>query len=208
MGSVLAATSNPTRTSPVKRGRFILDNILGTPSPPAPPNIPPLEASASAFTNHQPTLREVLALHRSQPLCASCHDRLDPPGLGLENFNALGLWRTTDHGQPITVNGKLVTGETFDNARELKHILASQHRTDFYRCLTEKLLTYALGRGLDYYDVGTVDQIVEQLQQNNGRFSVLLMGVVESVPFQKTRTATTVGAAQPDSPARDLAQMK
>jgi len=208
MGSVLAATSNPTRTSPVKRGRFILDNILGTPSPPAPPNIPPLEASESAFTNHQPTLREVLALHRSQPLCASCHDRLDPPGLGLENFNALGLWRATDHGQPITVNGKLVTGEPFDNARDLKHILATQHRTDFYRCLTEKLLTYALGRGLDYYDVETVDQIVEQLQQNNGRFSVLLLGVVESVPFQKTRAATTVGVAQPDPPARALAQLK
>jgi len=208
MGSVLAATSNPTRTSPVKRGRFILDNILGTPSPPAPPNIPPLEASESAFTNHQPTLREVLALHRSQPLCASCHDRLDPPGLALENFNALGLWRTTDHGQPITVNGRLVTGETFDNARELKHILATQHRTDFYRCLTEKLLTYALGRGLDYYDVETVDQIVAQLQNNNGRFSTLLMGVVESVPFQKTRAATLVGAAQPDPSERDLAQLK
>jgi len=143
---------------------------LGTPSPPPPANIPPLENSESAFTNRQPTLREVLSIHREQPLCASCHNRLDPPGLALENFNAMGMWREKEHGDPIEAAGKLITGETFDNVRELKHILATRHRTDFYRCLTEKLLTYALGRGLEYYDVQTVDQIVDQLEKKQRSF--------------------------------------
>ena len=205
MGSVLAVTSNPTRTSPVKRGHFILDNIVGTPSPPPPPNIPPLESSESAFTNHQPTLREVLSIHRSQPLCASCHDRLDPPGLALENFNALGMWRDAEHGEPIETKGQLITGETFDNVRELKHILATKHRTDFYRCLTEKLLAYALGRGLEYYDVQSVDQIVDQLEKNNGHFSALLMGVIESVPFQKSRAPAAVAENQSPKSSPHLA---
>jgi hypothetical protein len=201
MGSVLAVTSNPTRTSPVKRGLFILDNILGTPSPPPPPNIPPLENAESTVTSHPATLREALSVHRTQPMCASCHDRLDPPGLALENFNAIGIWRDTDRGQAIETTGQLATGETFHNVRELKHILATQHRADFYRCLTEKMLTYALGRGLEYYDVETVDQIVARLQQNDGRFSALVTGVVESAPFEKSRTSVTMGYNQsPKSP--------
>ena len=146
MASVLAVTSNPTRTSPVKRGLFILDNILGAPAPPPPPNIPPLEAAAAGLKNAHPTLREVLAVHRSKPECVSCHQRLDPPGLALENFNAMGIWREREFGQPIEPGGTLVTGESFKNVREMKHILATRHSTEFYRCLTEKLLTYALGR--------------------------------------------------------------
>jgi hypothetical protein len=180
---------------------------MGTPSPPPPPNIPPLESSESAFTNHQPTLREVLSIHRSQPLCASCHDRLDPPGLALENFNALGMWRDAEHGEPIETKGQLITGETFDNVRELKHILATKHRTDFYRCLTEKLLAYALGRGLEYYDVQSVDQIVDQLEKNNGHFSALLMGVIESAPFQKSRASAAVAENKPPKPAQHLADV-
>jgi len=207
MGSVLAVTSNPTRTSPVKRGLFILDNILGTPSPPPPANIPPLENSESAFTNRQPTLREVLSIHREQPLCASCHNRLDPPGLALENFNALGMWRDKEYGEPIEAAGKLITGETFDNVRELKHILATRHKTDFYRCLTEKLLTYALGRGLEFYDVQTVDQIVDQLEKNNGHFSALLTGVIESAPFQKSRAPAAVAENKPQKSAQHLADV-
>ncbi len=202
MGSVLAITANPTRTSPVKRGLFILDNILGTPTPPPPPNIPPLENSESAFTNHQPTLREVLSIHREQPMCASCHDRLDPPGLALENFNALGMWRDKDRGQPIETSGQLITGETFNNVRELKHVLATRHRTDFYRCLTEKMLTYALGRGLEYYDVETVDRIVDRLQADRGRFSSLVMGIIESAPFQKSRSSMTMAESDPAKPPR------
>jgi hypothetical protein len=203
MGSILAVTSNPTRTSPVKRGLFILDNILGTPSPPPPANIPPLEDSESAFSNHPPALREVLRLHRSQPLCASCHDRLDPPGLALENFNALGMMRDKERGQSIEAGGKLITGEIFQNIQELKHILANQHRSDFYRCLTEKLLTYALGRGLEYYDVESVDRIVDQLEKHDGHFSALLMGVIESAPFERRRASAVAADEAPPNPRRD-----
>jgi hypothetical protein len=200
-GTVLTVTSNPDRTSPVKRGLFVLSNILGTPAPPPPPNIPALEASESNFTNH-PTLRATLEMHRDSPLCASCHNRMDPIGLGMENFNALGMWRDRERGQPIDSTGKLVTGETFNNFRELRHILATNHRADFYRCLTEKLLTYAVGRGLEYYDTETVDKIVNDLEQNDGRFSVLLNDIITSAPFEKQRNrANTVFADSSESPA-------
>jgi len=186
-GSVLIVTSNPTRTSPVKRGLFILDNILGTPPPPPPANIPPLEASEKELDGRPPTLRETLEIHRSKPLCSSCHNRMDPLGLALENFNALGMWRDHERGVPIDASGKLITGEAFQGIREVKQSLVTRHRDDFYRCLTEKLLTYALGRGLEYYDVESVDRIVEQLEKQNGRFSALLAGVIDSAPFQRTR---------------------
>jgi len=186
-GAVLAVTSNPTRTSPVKRGVFILDNILGTPALPPPPNVPPLEAALAGLTNRVPSLRETLAVHRQNPLCASCHDQMDPIGLALENFNALGRWRDQEFGQPIDPSGQLVTGETFANIRELKRVLVRNHARDFYRTLTQKLLTYALGRSLDYYDAETVDQIVDRIEKSGGRPSALLAGIVESAPFQKTR---------------------
>ncbi len=202
-GTVLTVTSNPDRTSPVKRGLFVLSNILGTPAPPPPPNIPALEASESNFTN-QPTLRATLEMHRNQPLCASCHNRMDPIGLAMENFNALGMWREKERGQVIEPSGKLITGESFTNLSELKHILATNHRTDFYRCLTEKLLTYATGRGLEYYDVETVDKIVRDLEQNDGHFSVLLNDIIASAPFQKQRTqanAVFADSSESSSPA-------
>ena len=193
-GTVLTVTSNPTRTSPVKRGLFILDNILGTPPPPPTDVVPLLEEAEKEFKDREPTLREVLELHRSKPLCSACHSRMDPLGLALESFNALGLWREKERNQPIDPAGKLVTGETFSGIHELKRILAESHRADFYRCLTEKLLTYALGRGLEYYDVEAVDQIVARLDQSNGRFSALLAGVIESAPFQKRRNAAAAVA--------------
>jgi Protein of unknown function (DUF1592)/Protein of unknown function (DUF1588)/Protein of unknown function (DUF1585)/Protein of unknown function (DUF1587)/Protein of unknown function (DUF1595)/Planctomycete cytochrome C len=187
MASTLALTSVPTRTSPVKRGKWILENILGTPVPPPPPNVPDLEASKSKVADHEPTQREILALHRAAPLCASCHNRMDPLGLALENFNAVGMWRDRELGQPIDADGKLITGESFKGVRELKHILVTEHKDEFYRTLTDKLLTYAVGRGMEYYDVPTVDKIVENLDRNNGRFSALLMGVINSAPFQERR---------------------
>jgi len=197
-GSVLVVTSNPTRTSPVKRGLFILDNVLGLPTPPPPPNIPNLEDSDKPTDGRQPTLREVLATHRNKPLCASCHNRMDPLGLALENFNALGMWRETERKQPIDAAGKLVTGEEFHDIREVKRALATGHRLDFYRCLTEKMLTYALGRGMEYYDTETVDQIVDNLQKNDGHFSALLSGIIDSAPFQKRRNISSMrAAAQP-----------
>jgi hypothetical protein len=185
--SVLMVTSNPNRTSPVKRGQFILDNVLGTPAPPPPATVPPLEDSRKQFKDREPTTRELMAAHRSQPLCNSCHSRMDPLGLALDNFNALGMWRDSERGQPIDASGKLLSGEAFHDVRELKRILKDRHRLDFYRCLTEKLLTYAIGRGLDYNDVETVDKIVERLDRERGRFSALLLGVVESAPFQRRR---------------------
>jgi hypothetical protein len=194
--SVLVVTSNPTRTSPVKRGLFVLDNILGTPTPPPPADIPALEEAEKGVTDHEPTTREILAIHRGKPLCASCHNRMDPLGLALENFNALGMWRDSERKQPLEVAGKLITGESFEGIRELKKILRSERKGDFYRCLTEKLMTYALGRGLDYYDVDSVDRIVEGLAKDDGKFSTLIMGVVESAPFQKTRPPSPPGGAE------------
>jgi Protein of unknown function (DUF1592)/Protein of unknown function (DUF1588)/Protein of unknown function (DUF1587)/Protein of unknown function (DUF1585)/Protein of unknown function (DUF1595)/Planctomycete cytochrome C len=191
-GTVLAVTSNPDRTSPVKRGLFILENILGTPPAPPPPDIPPLEDAAKRSANKKPTLREALALHRQDAKCSSCHNRMDPLGLAFENFNALGRWRDKERGQPIDSAGKLITGEAFTTVKQLKHVLANQRRRDFYRCLSEKLLTYALGRGLGYDDVAVVDELVERLESKSGNATELLMGVVDSVPFQKTRRQPAV----------------
>jgi len=201
-GSSLVVTSNPDRTSPVKRGLFILENFLGTPAPPPPPNIPALEAVDKDFGDHEPTLREALQLHREKPLCSSCHARMDPIGLAFENFNAMSMWRDKERNQTIDTAGKLITGETFSSVRELKRILANEHRVDFYRCLTEKLLTYAVGRGTEYYDVETIDQIVQRLQRENGRFSALLMGVIESAPFQKMRRQATDSASDDKKPSQ------
>jgi hypothetical protein len=209
LGSVLEVTSNPTRTSPVKRGKWILENILGAPAPPPPPDVPALEEAVKKFQDHVPTQREALALHRENALCASCHARMDPLGLALENFNALGLWRTNEQGNAVDASGQLMSGESFQNIKDLKHILADGHREEFYRTLTEKLLTYALGRGLEYYDAPTVDKIVKRLENEDGHFSALLLGIVESAPFQERRlnpNPSTIGASsvsmapQPRSP--------
>jgi hypothetical protein len=197
-GSVLVVTSNPTRTSPVKRGLFVLDNFLGSPTPPPPADVPVLEESEKEFKDKEPSLRETLEVHRGKPLCSSCHNRMDPLGLALENFNALGMFRDTERKLPIDTKGKLITGETFDGIRDLKKILREKHKSDFYRCLTEKMLTYALGRGLENYDTEAVDRIVEKLEKEDGKMSALLTGVVESVPFQKRRRA--------NPPAPDTAQ--
>jgi hypothetical protein len=201
-GTVLAVTSNPTRTSPVKRGLFILENILGTPPAPPPPNIPDIEEAKKEFKDREPKLSEILALHRASKLCSSCHQRMDPLGLAMENFNAMGNWRDTEAKQPIEPAGQLATGEKFANVRELKHVLVTSRKTDFYRCFTEKLLTYALGRGLEPSDTQTVDVIVERLERENGKISAAMYGVIESAPFQKQRTsvAAKVAVTQVEQP--------
>ncbi len=204
-GTMLGVTSNPTRTSPVKRGVFILDNILGTPPAPPPPDIPPLEEAAKGITNRAPSLRETLAVHRENALCSSCHNRMDPLGLALENFNAMGMWRDQEFDQPIDPAGRLTSGEEFSSIRELKHTLAKNHYKDFYRTVTDKMLTYALGRGLEYYDVETCDQIVARLEAVNGRPSALIAGVVESAPFQKMRAADQTAPRKPVKPAQERA---
>jgi hypothetical protein len=191
-GTFLAVTSNPDRTSPVKRGLFILDNILGSPPAPPPPNIPSLEEAGKKVSGRTPTLRESMVLHRSDPSCASCHTRMDPLGLALENFNALGRWRDKERADPVDASGKLISGEPFADVRELKRILVAGHHTEFYRCLSEKMLTYALGRGLEASDVQAVDAIVGRIEQSEGRASALIAGIVESAPFQKRRRSTAL----------------
>lgn len=185
-GSLLVVTSNPTRTSPVKRGLFVLDNFLGTPAPPAPPNVPTLE-EAKKTGKKDMTMREAMILHREKPLCASCHARMDPLGLALENFNAVGMFRATENGQPIDTAGKLITGESFQTVEQLSQILATSRHTDFYRCLTSKMLTFAIGRGTEYYDAPTIDRIVADLEKNGGKLRTLIHGIVNSAPFQKRR---------------------
>lgn len=194
-GTTLAVTSNPTRTSPVKRGVFILNAILGTPPAPPPPNIPALEDAASPEKIMKMTLRETLALHAENALCRSCHSRMDPLGLALENFNAMGAWRDAELKRPVEPAGTLITGESFADVRELKHVLVTKHRRDYYYCLSEKLLTYALGRGLDYRDTDTVDNLVAQLEASGGRPSALLNGIVNSVPFQQRRPQVSLKTA-------------
>ena len=198
-GAVLLVTSNPTRTSPVKRGLFVLNSILGTPSPAQPAGVPTFEEAAAALDIDDPTIRDVLEVHRRNPSCAACHDRFDPLGLALENFNGLGMWRDEEQGRPIDASGELITGETYEDVIGLKKILIDRHASEFYRCLTEKLLTYALGRGLEYYDEHTVDLIVERLEQHDGRFSVLLGGIIESVPFQQMRSKNAKLASRSSS---------
>ncbi len=191
-GTVLAVTSNPDRTSPVKRGLFILDNILGIPPPPPPPNIPSLEQAAKGFAGRTPTLREALEQHRKNPACSSCHNRMDPLGLALENFDALGRWRDRDQGNPVDSTGKLISGESFSNVQELKRTLVEHHGRDFFRCLCEKMLTYALGRGLGNLDVETVDTLVDRIESENGRAGALILGIVQSPQFQRRRRSTVV----------------
>jgi hypothetical protein len=182
-GSVLLLTSNPTRTSPVKRGKWVLENLLGTPPPPPPPDVPNLDDKSRKLTG---TLRDQMVQHRQNPVCASCHARMDPIGFSLENFDAIGEWRDKDGGTPIDASGQLISGESFNGASELTIILAGKKRDDFYRCLSEKMLTYALGRGLEYYDRPAADKMVKELK-NNPKFSSLVLDVVNSMPFQLQR---------------------
>lgn len=182
----LIVTSNPTRTSPVKRGLFVLENLLATPAPPAIPDVPPLEASQQGKNQNLP-LREILKIHSEDALCASCHDRMDPIGLALENFNALGGWRDQYRGQPIDASGQLITGESFQNAQELSKVLAEKRSHDFHRALAEKVLTYAIGRGVEYYDAPSVDRIVRHMESHGSTLRELLYAITESAPFQKRR---------------------
>ncbi len=181
-GSVLTITSNPTRTSPVKRGKWILENILGTPPPPPPPDVPELKESKLSGS-----LRQRMEQHRENVLCASCHARMDPIGFGFENFDGVGAWRTKDADYPIDPSGRLVTGEEFKGPTELKQMLLKKKKDEFIRCLSEKVLTYALGRGLEYYDKCAVDGISKNLAKSRYKFTSLILEVVGSAPFQMRR---------------------
>jgi hypothetical protein len=184
--SVLALTSNPTRTSPVKRGKWVLENLLGTPPPPPPPDVPNLDDKTRKLSG---TLRQQMEQHRANPTCASCHARMDPIGFGLENFNAIGAWRDKDGGAPIDSSGTLTTGDSFNGASELATVLANKHRHEFLNCLADKMLTYALGRGTDYYDRPALDKIVQAMAKHQDKFSSLILAVTDSFPFQMRRGA-------------------
>lgn len=183
--SVLTITSNPTRTSPVKRGKWVLENLLAEPPPPPPPNVPPLIEGKEAATSA--SLRERMEKHRQDPLCASCHAQMDPIGFSLENFDGVGAWRDRDGAFPIDASGRLPGGDRFSGADGLRSLLASKRKEQFLRCMAEKMLTYALGRGLEYYDRCALETIVAQMERQDCRFSALIEAVVNSVPFQRRR---------------------
>lgn len=186
--SILTITSNPTRTSAVNRGNFVLDNFLGTPPPPPPEgvDIPPLEAAAKKDGEKQ-TLRQQLEVHREQKLCASCHARMDPIGFGLENFDGIGAWRDQENGLPLDTSGSLYTGESFNGPAELREVFVEAKTGAFVRNMADKMLTYALGRGTEYYDKPAVREIAEKTAVGEFRFHALIKAVVNSVPFQMRR---------------------
>jgi hypothetical protein len=185
-GSILLVTSYPNRTSPVQRGVWVLENILGAPVPLPPPNVPELEESA-AHDSRPKTLREQMVLHTEKPFCAGCHKIMDPVGFALENFDAIGRWRTEEHGQPIDASARLVDGTEIDGASDLRAALLT-YSDRFVQTVTEKLLTYALGRGLEYYDMPVVRSIARGAERDDYEFSSIVMGIVESAPFQMRAT--------------------
>ncbi len=186
-GSMLMVTSYATRTSPVLRGKWLLDNVLGTPPPPPPANVPSLPEHGE---NGQPrSVRERLEAHRANPMCASCHKQMDPLGFALENFDAVGKWRTSDGGTPIDASSTLPDGTALNGPADLQRILSSR-KDAFSATVTEKLLTYALGRGLDYYDVPAIRKIVRDAEPSNARWSAVILGIVRSTPFQMRRAGS------------------
>jgi hypothetical protein len=182
--SVLAVTSNPGRTSPVKRGKWVLEQILGTPPPPPPPDVPALEEDGKAIT--ATSLRKRLEIHRENPACANCHAKMDPIGFAFENFNAIGGWRKKDGDFDIDPSGVLPDGKTVNGPAELRSIL-KEKKDLFSRALAEKLLIYALGRGLEYYDDRAIDRIAKATAADGYKFSRLVAEIVKSDPFTKRR---------------------
>jgi len=202
--SILTITSNPTRTSAVNRGNWVLENLLGTPPPPAPDDVPALEESEPQEDAAKLTLRQQLELHRADSSCASCHARMDPLGFGLENFSAIGEWRDKESGQTIDASGELHTGEKFNGPAELRGLLANHKQEAIVRHLAETMLTYALGRGIEYYDKPAIGEISGKVAENDYRMHALIRAVVESTPFQKRRgdqhaaeIAASAGADKP-----------
>ena len=185
-GSILTVTSLATRTSPVVRGKWVLENILGTPPPPPPPDVPSLPDRNEGSTPQ--SLRGRLEQHRANPVCASCHVRMDPLGFGLENFDGVGRWRETgEAGTAIDASGTLPDGTAFDGPAELRNVLLSR-RDEFVRTVAEKLLTYALGRGLEHYDMPATRTIVREAAASDYRWSSLILSVARSMPFQMRRS--------------------
>ncbi len=185
-GSILTVTSEANRTSPVKRGKFILENIMGTPPPPPPPNVPALKENNEG--GKATSVRARMEEHRKNPACAGCHAVMDPLGFSLENFDATGRWRTKEPGGPVDPSGQLADGTKVDGPVALREAL-NKHPEQFVGVMTEKMLTYALGRGLEYYDMPVVRSITKDAATNDYRFSSIILGIIKSAPFQMKRTS-------------------
>jgi hypothetical protein len=185
-GSILAVTSYATRTSPVLRGKWVLENLLSAPPPPPPPDVPALKIEG-AEPGKTLTMREAMTQHRANPACAGCHARMDPIGFSMENFDALGRWRDRDAGSTIDASGVLPEGTRFEGMPGLRKLLLD-HSGEFVSTVTEKLLMYAVGRNLQYYDAPAVRQIVRGAARDNYTLTSLVLGVVKSVPFQMRET--------------------
>jgi hypothetical protein len=185
-GSILTVTSYGNRTSPVLRGHWLLENVLGAPPPPPPPDVPALPERGE---NGEPkSMRERMEQHRKNPACATCHVRMDPLGFALENFDAIGRWRnTSEAGTPIDASGSLPDGTRFDGLTGLRTHLAGQ-REEFVGTVTEKLLTYALGRGVEYYDRPASRRILREAAVSDYRWSSIILGIVKSTPFLMRRS--------------------
>jgi hypothetical protein len=189
---VLSVTSYATRTSPVLRGVLVLRNILGTPPPAPPPDVPALDESTMASSL---SMRERLAAHRSNTVCASCHRSIDPVGFALENFDAVGQWRDFDvDGQPVDASGAVPGSGEFRGIDGLEDAVLARPEL-FVTALTENLMTFALGRGVEYYDAPAVRKIVRDAEKDDYRFSSLILGIVRSVPFQMRRAEGSTAAA-------------
>ncbi len=190
-GALMTVTSAAARTSPVTRGKWYLQTFLGVTPPDPPPDVPALEEKMPDTTGNQktPTVRQTLEAHRKNPTCASCHQIFEPMGLALENFDAVGAWRTLDEGQPIDATATLPDGTKVDGVSSLRASLVA-HGDQFVRVVTEKLLTYALGRGVEYQDMPTVRAVVRGAARSNYSFSSLVLGVINSQPFQNNTKAT------------------
>jgi hypothetical protein len=202
-GSILTVTSYPNRTSPVLRGKWILENILGTPPPAPPPNVPALKENSEG--SKPLTMRALLEQHRQNATCATCHKILDPLGFSLENFDAIGQWRVREAGGPVDASGELADGTRVDGPVALRKAILS-HPEQFVDTLTEKLLTYALGRGLEYYDMPVVRSIARNAARDDYRFSSIVLGIVRSTPFDMKSVAPVVSATggQALSPAKEV----
>ncbi len=181
-GSILTLTSYSTRTSPVLRGKYVLENLLASPPPPPPPNVPALKTDGKN-AGETLTMRQAMEQHRANPACAGCHARMDPIGFAMENFDAVGRWRDQDDGKPIDVSGVLPDGSKFDGVAGLKQMLL-RNPERFVGAVTQKLLMYAIGRNVQYYDQPAVRAIVREAANDNYKFSSLVLGVIQSVPFQ------------------------
>jgi hypothetical protein len=193
-GSMLTVTSAPNRTSPVSRGAWVLENILGTP-PPSPPAGVETDLNQTAAVGSVPTsLRQRLERHRSDPSCAACHSLIDPMGFALENFDLIGAWRDTDGNQPVDASGRLWDGTEITGPADLRQALLDRHQL-FAMHTTEKLLTYALGRALEPTDMPTVREIVRSAAADDYRISALIVGIVESVPFRMKQKLPMQSAA-------------